>query len=101
VQVARENSKDADVLLVSFDLMVPRADKALVSKRVAEFVAERKWGVPTVVFDPADLDALNEKFNLPGAIPVTLAFDKFGNIADREEGPAERARFASLLESAR
>lgn len=102
MQVARENSQNGvDVLLVSYDLAVPRADRASVGSRVAAFVAERKWNLPVVIFDPADLDALNERFNLPGAIPVTISFDKFGHIADREDGPADKARFAELLLHAR
>jgi len=102
VQAARENTKqDVDVLLVSYDLMLPRADRGTVTKQVGEFVAQRKWDLPTVVFDPKDVDALNERFSLPGAIPVTLAFDKFGHIVDREDGPAENWRFVELMESAR
>lgn len=102
VQVVSENSKkDVDVLLVSFDLLTPRADRATVSKRVLDFIAERKWDLPAVVFEPVDLEALTGKFDIGGQIPVTLAFDKFGHLADREDGPAEKARFAALFDAAR
>ena len=100
VQVARE-SKDVDVLLVSFDLQLPNADMSTVAARVQKFVAERKWGLPAIVIEPSSIEALNERFNLPGGIPVTLAFDKFGHIADREEGACEKARFAELAAHAR
>lgn len=89
------------MLLVSYDLMLPHADKSTVGNRVGEFVAERKWNLPVVIFDPVDLDKLNERFNLSGPIPVTIAFDKFGHIADREDGPADKARFEELVKHAR
>jgi Mg2+/Co2+ transporter CorB len=77
------------------------SDTLDLAKRVSDFIAEREWGLECVVFEPDDLDALNERYQLPGPIPVTLAFDKFGKIADREEGPAEKERFESLVENAR
>ena len=100
VQAAGE-AKGSEVLLVSYDLMGPRADRAKVVAQVSEFVEKRNWKVPVVIFDPVDLDALNERFDLPGAIPVTLAFDKFGHLADREDGPSETERFAEMLLHAR
>ncbi len=100
MQVARE-SKDVDVLLVSFDLQLPRADRSTVSARVQKFVEERKWGLSSVVIDPAAIEALNERFDLPGGIPVTLAFDKFGRLVDREDCACEKARFAQLAAHAR
>lgn len=100
VQVARE-SKGVDVLLVSFDLQLPKADRSTVAARVEKFIEERKWGLPSVVIDPAAIEALNERFDLPGGIPVTLAFDKFGHVVDREDGACEKARFVELAAHAR
>ncbi len=100
MQVARE-SKDVDVLLVSFDLQLPRSDRSTVAARVQKFVEERKWGLSCVVIDPSAIEALNERFDLPGGIPVTLAFDKFGHVVDREDGACEKARFAELAAHAK
>ena len=37
---------------------------------------------------------------LPGAIPVTLAFDRNGKLVDRHEGEATRERFAAMMKKA-
>jgi hypothetical protein len=102
VQVARERPQgEGDVLLVSYDLTVSGADPVAAGKRVAAFLAERHWNVPAVVLDPAEVDAWSDKFALPGPIPVTLAFDRFGHLADREDGPASKARFEELFAHAK
>ena len=100
MQVAREK-KDLDVLLVSYDLQLPRADRVTVVSRVGEFVQGRGWGLPVVIAEAGALDAINERFDLPGGIPVTLAFDKQGKLVDREDGPCDRARFEQLFANAR
>ena len=92
--------KDVDVLLVSYDLQVPKADRASVVSRVRKFVERREWGFPVAIFDAADLDAINDRFDLPGPIPVTLVFDENGREVDREEGETEEERFVELVQSA-
>jgi hypothetical protein len=37
---------------------------------------------------------------LPGEVPVTLAIDRTGNIVDRQEGQADKRRFAEMMERA-
>jgi hypothetical protein len=101
VQVARENDARAEVLLVSYDLVSDedgRPDQ--VRERVAKFVGGRGWGLPVLVYDGPDLDALNERFALPGPIPVTLAFDAQGREVDREEDAASAERLAEMLATA-
>ncbi len=98
VQVARETT-DVDVLLVSYDLQLPRSDRTTVVARVQKFVDEQDWRLPVVIFDALDYDAINERFDLPGGLPVTLAIDATGRIVDREDGPSDRGRFRQLAES--
>jgi hypothetical protein len=100
VKVARENDS-IDVLLVSYDLQLPRTDRSKIVEQVTKFVALRDWGLPVAIVEAADIDGVNERFDLPGGIPVTLAFDRFGNLADREDGPCDHARFADLAAKAR
>lgn len=100
VQVARE-TPDLDVLLVSYDLQLPRADRTTIAARVGKFVQERKWDLPVAVIEADDIEGLGDYFELSGGIPVTLAIDKFGHVVDREEGPCDPARFAELAAHAR
>jgi hypothetical protein len=100
VKVAGENPS-MDVLLVSYDLQLPRADRSTVVERVSQFVGERQWNLPVAIVEAEEIDAVNERFDLPGGIPVTLAFDRFGRIADREDGPCDHQRFTALAVAAR
>ena len=97
VQVAKDNAKNPlDVLLVSYDLQGPRPDRVKVVERLRKFTGQRGWNLPVYVLDAADLEGINERFDLPGGIPVTLAFDKQGKLVDREDGPSTPERFAEL-----
>ncbi len=88
------------VLSVSYDLMVPDVERATIAARVERFLAARKLALPTVIYDALDTAALDERFALPGPIPVTLAFDRSGALVDREDGPCDRARFEALMRRA-
>jgi hypothetical protein len=102
VEVGKEHEKDgARILTVNYDLQVPSPAKPeAVVANVERFLKARGWSFPAYVFDSPDLDAINERFDLPGPIPVTLAFDAQGNLVDREDGPAEKARFEELMKKA-
>ncbi len=102
VQVARdERNKGVDVLLVSYDLQVPKADREAAVERVRKFVAARGWGFPVAVYGEKGLEAINERLDLPGPIPLTLAFDKHGREVARCEGEADPETFAELFAKAR
>lgn len=102
VKVARSQAnKDVDVLLVSYDLQLPKADREAMPARVAKFVGNRGWGLPVVIWGESDFDSINERFDLSGAIPATLAFDKDGREVDRCEEPGDEERFAELFAKAR
>lgn len=100
VQVARkyENS-GAQALLLSFDTQISEEPAETVRKRVHAFVGQRGWNLPVLVYS-GDYDALNERYDLPGPIPVTLAIDARGQIVDRQEGASSAARFEAMLKRA-
>ena len=101
IEVGREfREQGGDVVLVSYDLMVPNAGRDPVRAGVAKFAAKRGIDGAVLIYDAPDLDALNERFDLPGPIPVTLAFDRQGRLVDRADEPADKARFAAMMRKA-
>lgn len=101
MKVAREsNPRDLGVLLVNYDLQVPKAVPAKVLERVERFVAGRGWGLEVAILEANQIDAFHERFDLPGPIPVTLAFDSQGNLVDRQEGECDVERFRELAKRA-
>jgi hypothetical protein len=71
-----------------------------VEETVRKFLAERDLPLPGVIYDAPDSESIDTRFDLPGYIPVTLAFDKSGKLVDREDGPATRERFAEMMQRA-
>lgn len=97
MKVARDaKHPNLDVLLVSYDLQVPKAEPTKVLERVERFVAGRKWGLEVAILEAAHIEAFHERFDLPGPIPVTLAFDAQGKLVDRQEGECDIDRFHEL-----
>lgn len=98
---AREfDAQGGSVLLVSYDLMVPGPGRDAVRADVAKFAAARRFDAPILIYDAPDFDAINARFDLPGSIPVTLAFDKDGKLVDRQDDQADKARFDALMRKA-
>ncbi|MEM9802336.1 MAG: TlpA disulfide reductase family protein [Planctomycetota bacterium] len=89
--------RGGDVVGISYDLMVGADDPQDVRDTVAHFIAEKGWDFDVLVLDEPDYDAINERFDLPGAIPVTLAIDAEGTIVDRQSGVAGKERFAEMM----
>ncbi len=101
VKVANENrEKGLDVLLVDYDLQTPKADPDKTLERVQRFVTARKWGLDVAILRADQIDAFHDRYDLPGPIPVTLAFDKQGQLVDRQEGECDAARFEELAQRA-
>ena len=73
MRIVRGNAQDVDVLLVGWNLRPFQGNRDTASKRVAHLVAGRKQCVPVVAFEPADLDAMNERVRMSGPIPVSFA----------------------------
>jgi len=88
------------VLTVSYDLMLPGVTRDEVLQKMRAFVADHRIDVPVLIYDASDYDAINERFGLPGPIPVTLAIDRKGVIADIQEGKGGKARFAAMMQKA-
>lgn len=88
------------VLTVSYDLMIPDVTPEGVRAQMRAFTAERGYDLPVYIYEALDFDAINERFDLSGEIPVTLAIDAAGRIVDRQEGQADRERFEALMAAA-
>jgi thiol-disulfide isomerase/thioredoxin len=92
--------RNAVVLTVSYDLMIPDVTRDGVLKQMRAFVAERKIDAPVLIYDGPDYDAINQRFGLPGPVPVTIAIDRAGQIVDRHAGQATRQQFEELMRKA-
>lgn len=101
VEVAHAwRARGGDALAVSYDLMVEGADRPNMPAIMREFVVDRGIDLPVLIYDDLDFEAINERFDLPGEIPVTLAIDKHGKIVDRQAGQADKARFEAMMRKA-
>jgi len=92
--------RNAAVLTVSYDLMVPDATKDDVLKAMRAFVAARKIDAPVLIYDAPDYDAINARFGLPGPVPVTIAIDASGKVVERKAGQTTRQEFEALMRKA-
>jgi len=101
VETAREwREKGGVVFAVSYDLMIPGVTREEAEAKVRAFAAERGIDVPILVYEADDYDAINERFDLPGSVPVTLAFDRTGNLVDRQADQAGKDRFVEMMRKA-
>jgi thiol-disulfide isomerase/thioredoxin len=89
--------RGGDVVTLNYDLMMPDVTPEEVREQVRAFVAERGWDLDVWVFQGLDYDAINARLDLPGPVPVTLAFDAQGREVGRAVGQADRARFEELM----
>ncbi len=88
------------VLTVSYDLMIPDTTPKAVLKQMQAFVAARKIDAPVYIYDAPDYDAINQRFGLPGPVPMTIAIDRSGKVVDRHAGQAGRAGFTAMMKKA-
>jgi thiol-disulfide isomerase/thioredoxin len=101
VSVAREfEDRGGVVLTVSYDLMVPDVTSEETLERVRGFVVERGFDLRVFIYDADDYDAINERFGLPGPIPMTVAIDRKGAVVDRHAGKSTRDEFAAMMRKA-
>jgi YD repeat-containing protein len=47
-----------------------------------------------------DYEAIDARFDLPGGVPVTLAYDRNGKLVGKHQGEATRAEFEALARRA-
>jgi thiol-disulfide isomerase/thioredoxin len=92
--------RNAVVLTVSYDLMIPDVTRDGVLKQMRAFVEARKIDAPVLIYDAPDYDAINERLGLPGPVPVTIAIDATGRIVDRHTGQATRQQFQDMMKKA-
>jgi thiol-disulfide isomerase/thioredoxin len=101
LEVGREfRDRNAVVVTVSYDLMIPDVTKDGVMKQMQAFLTERKFDMPVLIYDAPDYDAINKRFGLPGPVPATVAIDAKGAIVDRQSGKSGKARFESMMAKA-
>lgn len=102
VEVAREYApRGGRVVGVSYDLMVAGANTDTITEDIRAFLEARDLGdFSTLVYDEIDYEAINDRFELPGEVPVTLAIDASGKVVDRHEGKAGKERFEQMMKKA-
>lgn len=100
--VAKEfRAQGGEVLGVSLELMAPGTELAKVLGDTGPFLAKRGIDYPIFVYSDPDPSALNDELDLPGAIPVTIAFDARGEKVASHLGQASREELAELAQKAR
>ena len=98
LEVGREAADHGGVVLtVSYDLMIPGETRESAKSKLETFTAEREMNVPVFVYEAEDYSAIDERFSLPGGIPITLAIDKSGQVVDRQNGAAGKERFEEMM----
>jgi hypothetical protein len=91
--------RGGQVVAVSQDLFVPRATVESVMPKVKKTILRLGMDFDVVIYD-GELEALNDRFDLPGPIPTTIAIDGTGKIVDREENFADLERFREMMQRA-
>jgi thiol-disulfide isomerase/thioredoxin len=101
LEVGREfKGRHGVVLTVSYDLMIPGVTPDGVLKQVRAFVAARTIDAPVYIYNGPDYDAINQRFGLPGPVPMTVAIDRTGHVIERHAGKAGRAGFIAMMQKA-
>ena len=98
-EVAREwRERGLRVLTISVDHVVP--GRAPTPEEVRQFAERAGWGLDVLYFRDADHEGLDEAFDLPGSIPVTLALDAAGEEVGRSEDRTSKEGFVELARAA-
>ncbi|RPJ84494.1 MAG: TlpA family protein disulfide reductase [Acidobacteria bacterium] len=92
--------KGGVVLTVSYDLMVPEVAYDEVLKEMRRFTAQRGIDVPVFIYEAEDYDQINERFGLPGPVPVTISLDRNGAVVERHAGKSTRDDFVKMMKKA-
>lgn len=101
VKVANEfAAQGGRVLTISQDLFLPDVDDAKALAKVERLAERLGLTVPIYILRDDTLDPLNTRYDLPGPIPSTIAFDAQGREVDRQEGEADEERFRQMMRRA-
>ena len=85
------------ILALSYDAMIPEETPQSAQATVQSFLASQGYTFETVIFWDDDYADLNQTLDLPGPIPVTLAFNAKGEELGRIEGKASPSDLAELV----
>jgi thiol-disulfide isomerase/thioredoxin len=101
LEVGREyRNRNAVVLTVSYDLMIPDVTRDGILKQMQAFLARKKFDMPVFIYDAPDYDAINGRFSLPGPVPATVAINRDGKVVAVHSGKGGRERFVELMQKA-
>jgi len=84
------------VVTISYELMLPKTTRKEALSKIRRTAAAVSLKLPILVLDDEDTRILDEAWNLPGPIPVTLALGPEGKVRGRIEGRGEREDFDRL-----
>ena len=87
---------DIRLMTVSFDLMIPGITAKEAENKVHRHLQNHSQQISVLIFDEDNYSGINQALNLPGPIPVTLAFDRNGKEVGRIQGPASQKDFQNL-----
>ncbi len=97
IEVAEEfETQGLQLVTINYDLMTPGVEPTAMLRTLADFQSARGLHYPVLVYDGDDYEAINLKLQLPGPIPVTLAFDANGIEVARIENATDAAGFRKL-----
>jgi len=97
IEVAEEfEAQGLELVTINYDLMTPGVDPAAMLATLADFQSARSLHYPVLVYDGDDYEAIDQALQLPGPIPVTIAFDATGTEVARTEGATDAAGFRKL-----
>ena len=89
------------MLGVSYDLIETNDRKAAETRVRNVFASSQIGEFTSLLLDAGDLDGIHDFFGVSAGIPQTVAFDRNGEIVDRQAGYAGVPRLALLRRLAR
>lgn len=97
IEVAEEfEAQGLQLVTINYDLMTPGVEPEAMLRTLADFQSARGLHYPVLVYDGDDFDAIDQALQLPGPIPVTIAFDATGKEVARTESATDAAGFRKL-----
>ena len=75
-----------EILAISYDAMIPGITEESAIKNVTSFLNDNDYSFKVALFSDDDYSALDQGLNLPGPIPITIAYNQKGEEVGRIEG---------------
>ena len=92
--------RGGEVVGISFDMAQRGVTLPATLDQLDSFLRARAIEFPILLLADGDPRRLNDRFDLPGNLPVTLAIDRDGRVVEVHEGAASRADFERLAAAA-